>query len=146
MDALRNSKKISLLAEAILFWFKFFNLILDARRTWTISHYPKWYDDIKQAKGGRIRNNYDGKFWVFMSSLSFKNSATPWELPETAQIQNCWIRISSSQEFGWIFLGFGGFSMSTPSKDTHTLFLSFLSKIKSSPKSPFFFLKNALQS
>ncbi len=31
MDALRNSKKISLLAVAILFLFTFFNLILDAR-------------------------------------------------------------------------------------------------------------------
>ncbi len=30
MDALRNSKKISLLAVAILFLFTFFNLILDA--------------------------------------------------------------------------------------------------------------------
>ena len=34
--------------------------------------------------------------------------------------------------------------MSTPSKDTHTLFLSFLSKIKSSPKSPFFYLEKCL--
>ncbi len=33
MDALRNSKKIILLAEAILFLFTFFNLILDAPRT-----------------------------------------------------------------------------------------------------------------
>ncbi len=32
MDALRNSKKISLLALAILFLFTFFNLILDAPR------------------------------------------------------------------------------------------------------------------
>jgi hypothetical protein len=32
MDALRNSKKISLLAVAILFLFTFFNLILDAPR------------------------------------------------------------------------------------------------------------------
>ncbi len=32
MDALRNSKNISLLAEAILFLFTFFNLILDAPR------------------------------------------------------------------------------------------------------------------
>jgi hypothetical protein len=30
MDALRNSKKISLIAVAILFLFTFFNLILDA--------------------------------------------------------------------------------------------------------------------
>ncbi len=30
MDALRNSKKINLLAVAILFLFTFFNLILDA--------------------------------------------------------------------------------------------------------------------
>jgi hypothetical protein len=30
MDALRNSKKISLLAVAILFLFTFFNLILDS--------------------------------------------------------------------------------------------------------------------
>jgi hypothetical protein len=34
MDALRNSKKISLLAVAILFLFTFFNLILDAPRTY----------------------------------------------------------------------------------------------------------------
>jgi hypothetical protein len=33
MDALRNSKKIGLLAVAILFLFTFFNLILDAPRT-----------------------------------------------------------------------------------------------------------------
>jgi hypothetical protein len=33
MDALKNSKKISLLAVAILFLFTFFNLILDAPRT-----------------------------------------------------------------------------------------------------------------
>ncbi len=33
MDALRNSKKISLLAVAILFLFTFFNLILDAPRS-----------------------------------------------------------------------------------------------------------------
>ncbi len=33
MDALRNSKKISLLAVAILFLFTFFNLILDAPGT-----------------------------------------------------------------------------------------------------------------
>jgi hypothetical protein len=33
MDALRNSKKISLLAVAIFFLFTFFNLILDAPRT-----------------------------------------------------------------------------------------------------------------
>jgi hypothetical protein len=33
MDALRNSKKISLLAVAILFLFTFFTLILDAPRT-----------------------------------------------------------------------------------------------------------------
>jgi hypothetical protein len=33
MDALRNSKKIILLAVAILFLFTFFNLILDAPRT-----------------------------------------------------------------------------------------------------------------
>jgi hypothetical protein len=33
MDALRYSKKISLLAVAILFLFTFFNLILDAPRT-----------------------------------------------------------------------------------------------------------------
>ncbi len=32
MDALRNSKKISLLAVAILFLFTFFTLILDAPR------------------------------------------------------------------------------------------------------------------
>ncbi len=32
MDALRNSKKISLLDVAILFLFTFFNLILDAPR------------------------------------------------------------------------------------------------------------------
>ncbi len=32
MDALRNSKKISLLAVAILFLFTYFNLILDAPR------------------------------------------------------------------------------------------------------------------
>ncbi len=32
MDALRNSKKISLLAAAILFLFTFFTLILDAPR------------------------------------------------------------------------------------------------------------------
>jgi hypothetical protein len=35
MDALRNSKKISLLAVAILFLFTFFTLILDAPRTLT---------------------------------------------------------------------------------------------------------------
>jgi hypothetical protein len=34
MDALKNSKKISLLAVAILFLFTFFNLILDAPRTY----------------------------------------------------------------------------------------------------------------
>ncbi len=34
MDAVRNSKKISLLAVAILFLFTFFNLILDAPRTY----------------------------------------------------------------------------------------------------------------
>ncbi len=34
MDALRNYKKISLLAVAILFLFTFFNLILDAPLTW----------------------------------------------------------------------------------------------------------------
>ncbi len=34
MDALRYSKKISLLAVAILFLFTFFNLILDAPRTY----------------------------------------------------------------------------------------------------------------
>jgi hypothetical protein len=34
--------------------------------------------------------------------------------------------------------------MSTPSKDTDTLFLSFLSQIKSSHKSPFFFLEKCL--
>jgi hypothetical protein len=33
MDALRHSKKISLLTVAILFFFAFFNLILDAPRT-----------------------------------------------------------------------------------------------------------------
>ncbi len=33
MDALRYSKKISLLAVAIIFLFTFFNLILDAPRT-----------------------------------------------------------------------------------------------------------------
>jgi hypothetical protein len=33
MNALRNSKKISLLAVAILFLFTFFNLILNAPRT-----------------------------------------------------------------------------------------------------------------
>ncbi len=33
MEALRNSKKISLLAVAILFLFTFFNLILNAPRT-----------------------------------------------------------------------------------------------------------------
>ncbi len=33
MDALENSKKISLLAVAILFLFTFFNLILDSPRT-----------------------------------------------------------------------------------------------------------------
>jgi hypothetical protein len=42
MDALRNSKKISLLAVAILFLFTFFTLILDAPRTigyCTVTHY-----------------------------------------------------------------------------------------------------------
>ncbi len=34
MNALRNSKKISLLAVAILFLFTFFNLILDAPGTY----------------------------------------------------------------------------------------------------------------
>jgi hypothetical protein len=34
--------------------------------------------------------------------------------------------------------------MSTPSKGTDQLFLSFLSKIKSSPKSPFFYLEKCL--
>ncbi len=38
MDALRNSKKISLLAVAILFLFTFFNLILDAPRTYAIGY------------------------------------------------------------------------------------------------------------
>ncbi len=50
MDALRNSKKISLLAVAILFLFTFFNLILDAPRTY--SKYS-WKQDI---------------MWVFASS------------------------------------------------------------------------------
>jgi hypothetical protein len=36
MDALRNSKKISLLAVAILFLFTFFNLILHAPRRYTV--------------------------------------------------------------------------------------------------------------
>jgi hypothetical protein len=35
MNALRNPKKISLLAVAILFLFTFFNLILDAPRMWS---------------------------------------------------------------------------------------------------------------
>jgi hypothetical protein len=39
MDALRNSKKISLLAVAILFLFTFFTLILDAPRTSTHTHF-----------------------------------------------------------------------------------------------------------
>ncbi len=38
MDALRNLKKISLLAVAILFLFTFFDLILDARRTLHSAH------------------------------------------------------------------------------------------------------------
>jgi hypothetical protein len=41
MDALRYYKKISLLAVAILFLFTFFNLILDAPRT---------YVDIKHTQ------------------------------------------------------------------------------------------------
>ncbi len=36
MDALRNSKKVSLLAVAILFLFTFFNLILNAPRNWSV--------------------------------------------------------------------------------------------------------------
>ena len=39
MDALKNSKKISLLAVAILFLFTFFNLILDAPRIVVISQH-----------------------------------------------------------------------------------------------------------
>jgi hypothetical protein len=42
MDALRNSKTISLLAVAILFLFTFFNLILDAPRT---SHFRGRHND-----------------------------------------------------------------------------------------------------
>jgi hypothetical protein len=41
MDALRNSKKISLLAVAILFLFTFFTLILDAPRTLVIEFIAK---------------------------------------------------------------------------------------------------------
>ncbi len=41
MDALRNSKKISLLAVAILFLFTFFTLILDARRTYFESFWQR---------------------------------------------------------------------------------------------------------
>ena len=46
MDALKNSKKISLLAVAILFLFTFFNLILDAPRI-----EKKWMNDEKVKKG-----------------------------------------------------------------------------------------------
>jgi hypothetical protein len=42
VDALRNSKKISLLALAILFLFTFFNLILDAPRK-----YKSYYFIVK---------------------------------------------------------------------------------------------------
>jgi len=42
MDALRNSKKISLLAVAILFLFTFFNLILDAPRTSRFHKFPQF--------------------------------------------------------------------------------------------------------
>jgi hypothetical protein len=42
MDALRYSKKISLLAVAILFLFTFFTLILDApRKTRNVLNYPE---------------------------------------------------------------------------------------------------------
>ncbi len=47
MDALRNSKRISLLAVAILFLFTFFNLILDAR-----SHIPVVIEDPLHPGGG----------------------------------------------------------------------------------------------
>jgi hypothetical protein len=43
MDALRNSKKISFLAVAILFLFAFFNLILDAPRTFSLIPEPRRY-------------------------------------------------------------------------------------------------------
>jgi hypothetical protein len=44
MDALRNSKKISLLSVGILFLFTFFNLILDAPRMYIIKYV--FYDSI----------------------------------------------------------------------------------------------------
>ncbi len=47
MDVLRNSKKISLLAVAILFLFTFFNLILDAPRT---SHPPLSYATFQNSR------------------------------------------------------------------------------------------------
>ncbi len=46
MDALRNSKKISLLSVAILFLFTFFNLILDAPRT--VLRFSQWKRKQKQ--------------------------------------------------------------------------------------------------
>ncbi len=51
MDALRNFKKISLLAVAILFLFTFFNLILDAPRIYPYG--PKMPDpDKHEIQGG----------------------------------------------------------------------------------------------
>ncbi len=41
MDALRNSKKITLLTVSVLFLFAFFNLILDTSRTSVV-----WYEYI----------------------------------------------------------------------------------------------------
>ncbi len=56
MGALKNSKKTSLLAVAILFLFTFFNLILDAPRTHCTENSIYVFPEMKLR--GLILNSY----------------------------------------------------------------------------------------
>jgi hypothetical protein len=63
MDSLRKSKKISLLAVAILFIFTFLSLILDAPRTPYLTilrafrHSQNWSLDLKPLIGRQLKGN-----------------------------------------------------------------------------------------
>jgi hypothetical protein len=85
------------------------------------------------------RNHYDGTFLGFYV-VSFVqnlgcNSVTPSDVPETAQIKNFEIVISSNQEFRWAFLGLVGPLFWLLQKIQ--INFSEFPKIKSSPKSLF---------
>jgi hypothetical protein len=78
MDALRNSKKISLLAVAILFLFSFFTLILDAPRNTVIPVQVKRKMRPRQISKNAFYDQKYKKIKTEQSIVSASFSAAAW--------------------------------------------------------------------